>query len=151
VVTLEGFPVRGEGGKVKKRSTQNKAASDMNTKKRDRHPAHFRLDILIYREEPCWVAHCLQLDIVGTSLTSEEEAIDEAIDLCKEQIVEALINRNIEHLFKVAPGDILEKFLKAEPFGEERIVEDEVIPRRDFVGSEPIHNGANFRVVAVPA
>jgi hypothetical protein len=68
------------------------------------------LDGVLYREGEYFVAHCLQLDIVGTSKESEEDAVNEMMDLCEEQIIDAFATNNLDHLLKAAPREVWEKF-----------------------------------------
>jgi hypothetical protein len=76
------------------------------------------LDIFIYRENELWVAHCIQLDIVGTDKENPSKALEEAIDLCESQIDYATDTGNVEHLFKAAPIEIVKAFRRAR-HGEE--------------------------------
>ena len=80
-------------------------------------PPDLRFDVLVYREDAVWVAHCLQIDIVGTCSNEKDEAINEVIDLCTEQIICAVENGNLDFLVRPAPPEMFERFLKSRKIG----------------------------------
>ena len=58
-----------------------------------------QLDVLLTRDPDCWVAHCLQLDIVTASpdLATVE---DDIVKVCKAQVVFAFEHDCLEGLFR---------------------------------------------------
>ncbi|HML96587.1 MAG: hypothetical protein IT344_04115 [Candidatus Dadabacteria bacterium] len=60
------------------------------------------LDIVIYREDGLWVAHCLQLDIVAASQTVEE-AQSEIMELIKAHTEYTIEHDDWEHFYHPAP------------------------------------------------
>ena len=79
------------------------------------------IDGVIYGEAGEFVAHALQLDLVVTAPT-EEQAVDDLLDVCVAQIKYAFENDNFEYLFRPAPAKIWRKWQEAEG-GFERSVE----------------------------
>ncbi len=63
------------------------------------------LDIICYKEEDLFVAHCLQLDLVTTAM-SVPQAYTDMEELIKTHITYAIQNNNLDNLFKPAPPDI---------------------------------------------
>lgn len=73
---------------------------------------NMRLDILIKKEQDCYIAHCLQFDLVATDET--KEGVSEAIvDLCKAHIDFSLKNDNMEYLFSPAPKEVWAEYYLA--------------------------------------
>jgi predicted RNase H-like HicB family nuclease len=83
------------------------------------HPA-FHLDVLLYREEGEWVAHCLQLDLVEAGATPEEAEAALA-GVIRAHIEYALADNDMEHLFHPAPPEYWRQFWAAEPQGGREI------------------------------
>jgi predicted RNase H-like HicB family nuclease len=81
------------------------------------------LDVMITQEEDCWLAHCLQLDIVTTAKTLENVRTD-IIGLIEAQISYAFEHDNLDNLFFQAPPEIWRKF--TEPVKEIGYVEKEI-------------------------
>jgi predicted RNase H-like HicB family nuclease len=79
------------------------------------HP-EFNLDVLLYRENGEWVAHCLQLDLVEAGATPEE-AEESLAGVIQHHIQWALEDDDVEHLFHAAPPEVWKKFFTAEPRG----------------------------------
>lgn len=79
------------------------------------HP-EFNLDVLLYREDGQWVAHCLQLDLVEAGATPEE-AEETLAGVIQHHIQWALEDDDMEHLFHAAPAGVWKKFFTAEPQG----------------------------------
>jgi predicted RNase H-like HicB family nuclease len=79
------------------------------------HP-EFNLDVLLYREDGQWLAHCLQLDLVEAGATPEqaEEALAGVI---QHHIQWALEDDDMGHLFHPAPPETWKRFFAAEPTG----------------------------------
>lgn len=69
---------------------------------------------VLYREDNYIVAHCLQLDIVGTSPNSEIEAIDKLLELIEVSVIHALETNDLVHLFKAAPRQYWDMALTAQ-------------------------------------
>lgn len=67
------------------------------------------VDAVIYEEEGQYIAHVLQLDLVGVGDTSQE-AVAQLIEACIAQISHTIENDNMEHLFRTAPPEIWEMF-----------------------------------------
>lgn len=72
-----------------------------------------KLNFLIYNEDNTWIAHCLELDMVGFSPDSAESAVNELIELIKTQIQFAIENDNLNSIFTPAPSDLWIKRLSA--------------------------------------
>lgn len=79
------------------------------------HP-DFNLDVLLYREDGQWVAHCLQLDLVeaGTTATEAEDALAGVI---QHHIQWAIEDDDMENLFRPAPPETWKRFFTAKPDG----------------------------------
>lgn len=77
------------------------------------HP-EFTVNVLLYREEGQWVAHCLQLDLVEAGATPEE-AEEALIGVIQHHIQWALEDDDLEHLFHYAPPEVWKKFFAADP------------------------------------
>ena len=84
------------------------------------HP-EFNLDVLLYREDGEWLAHCLQLDLVEAGATPEE-AEQTLAGVIQHHIQWALEDDDMEHLFHPAPPGIWKKFFSAEPQGFREIL-----------------------------
>jgi len=63
------------------------------------------LRAIIYREDDCWVAHCLEMDIVSEG-SGPQDALRNLDDLCGLQIKVALEEGDLESIFKPAPPEI---------------------------------------------
>jgi len=76
----------------------------------------FHLDVLLYRDEQQWVAHCLQLDLVeyGHTRKAAQAAI---LDVIRAHIEYAIEHDNMEYLFHPAPSDVWKLFLKSQRIG----------------------------------
>jgi hypothetical protein len=66
-----------------------------------------RLDfrVLIYREEPFWIAHCLETDLVAEGKTVAE-AVDSLIAISNVQIKSALEEGDLGSVFSPAPAEV---------------------------------------------
>jgi hypothetical protein len=85
-----------------------------------------RLDIALYQEDDnCWVGHCIQLDLVGTSRKFREDALRLVLALCAEQVEYAVANNCLEYLFKPAPPEVLRKFLEGRLLTSGRLTEND--------------------------
>src|SRR5216683_6801145 len=80
-------------------------------------PPEFRFDVLVYQEDDLWVAHCLQLDVVGTSKMHMEEATERLMELSNELIIDTVERGDLDHLFKPAPPEMFQKFMDGELIG----------------------------------
>jgi len=67
-----------------------------------------KLNVLVYKEENEWIAHCLQMDLVAAN-ENKDSVQDDIIDLIKTHVLYALENDNIDHIFKPAPAEEWEK------------------------------------------
>ncbi len=79
------------------------------------HPA-FNLDVLLYREDGQWLAHCLQLDLVEAGSTPEQAETAPA-DVIRAHIEYALADDDMQHLFHPAPPEYCHQFWAADPQG----------------------------------
>jgi predicted RNase H-like HicB family nuclease len=79
------------------------------------HP-DFNLDVLLYREDGQWVAHCLQFDLVEAGATPEE-AEEALAGVIQHHIQWAIEDDDLEHLFHPAPPATWKRFFAAEPHG----------------------------------
>jgi hypothetical protein len=79
-------------------------------------PPHFLLNVLLYREDGMWAAHCLQLDLVEYARTMNE-AQSNVLDVIRAHIEHALEHDNMEHLFRPAPAEYWQLFLRSTPIG----------------------------------
>ena len=66
-----------------------------------------RLDfqVLIYREAPFWIAHCLETDLVAEGKTVAE-AVDNLIAISNVQIQAALDEGDLASVFSPAPAEV---------------------------------------------
>jgi len=69
-------------------------------------PIH--VNVLVEPQEDCFVAHCLELDIVATG-DSADAAFRDVIDLILAQLEYAVANDNMEHFFNPAPPEAWSK------------------------------------------
>lgn len=67
------------------------------------------LQIVFYKEEGDWVAHCLQFDLLGDGPT-REEALNQLFDAIAMQVEASVENNNPENLFSPADGKYFEMF-----------------------------------------
>jgi hypothetical protein len=67
-----------------------------------------KLNVLIYKEDGEWVAHCLQMDVIATS-TDRSTVEDDIVDLIKAQVEYAIDHDNMSNIFKPAPMEEWEK------------------------------------------
>ena len=79
------------------------------------HP-EFNLDVLLYREDAQWLAHCLQLDLVEAGGTPEE-AEENLAGVIQHHIQWALEDDDMEHLFHPAPPEYWKRFFGAQVKG----------------------------------
>lgn len=75
-------------------------------------PPNLQLDVLLYREEGRWTAHCLQLDLVESGRTVQAAQSD-ILDVIRAHIEWAIEHDNMEHLFHPAPPEYWKMFLTA--------------------------------------
>lgn len=80
------------------------------------HHPEFNLDVLLYREDGEWIAHCLQFDLVEAGATPEE-AEESLSGVIQHHIQWALEDNDMEHLFHPAPPEVWKKFFTAETQG----------------------------------
>ena len=79
-------------------------------------PPDFQLDVLLYREDGRWTAHCLQLDLVECGRTAQA-ALSDVLDVIRAHIEWAIEHENMEHLFHPAPPEYWKMFLTARRIG----------------------------------
>ena len=79
-------------------------------------PPVFVLNVLLYREDCRWTAHCLQLDLVECARTVRE-AQSNILDVIRAHIEHALEHDNMEHLFQPAPAEYWQLFLRSKQIG----------------------------------
>jgi hypothetical protein len=74
-----------------------------------------RLDfrVLIYREEPFWIAHCLETDLVAEGATVTE-AVDNLIAISNVQFQTALDEGDSASIFSPAPAEVWRYSVAAE-------------------------------------
>ena len=80
------------------------------------HHPEFNLDVLLYREDGEWVAHCLQLDLVEAGATPEE-AEEALAGVIQHHVQWVLEDNDMEHLFHPAPPEVWKEFFTAETQG----------------------------------
>ncbi len=78
-------------------------------------PLH--LDLLVYFQDGEYVAHCLQMDIVATA-ASQDQVVEDMIDLVRAQIDFAIKNDNLENIFRPAPPEVWELLMRAHIGGD---------------------------------
>lgn len=71
-------------------------------------PPSVKLNVLLYEEDGEWIAHCLQMDIV-TSSVNQSVVIEEILDLIQAQVEYAIDNNNMDNIFKSAPAEDWER------------------------------------------
>ena len=82
-----------------------------------------KLNVLIYKEDSEWIAHCLQMDLVAAN-ESKEDVQDDIIDLIKAHVSYALENDNVDHIFKPAPAEEWEKLAHFQRCGTRKFAID---------------------------
>ena len=70
------------------------------------------LDVVCYKEDDLFVAHCLQLDLVTTATTVHQACID-LEGIIKAHLQYAIENENLDNIFKPAPQEIWRMMTKA--------------------------------------
>jgi hypothetical protein len=80
----------------------------------------FLLNVLLYREDGMWTAHCLQLDLVECARTLPG-AQSSILDVIRAHIEHALEHDNMEHLFRPAPAEYWQLFLRSKPIGSRTV------------------------------
>jgi hypothetical protein len=81
----------------------------------------FRFSVLVQDNEDVWIAHCLEMDIVGTGATPEA-ASDEVIELCEWQLEEAIKAEDVESVMNPAPPEVWARFFT--------IMEETSVPKK---------------------
>ena len=93
-----------------------------------------KLNVLIYKEDDEWIAHCLQMDLVAGN-KNRDLVQDDIVDLIKAHVIYAIENDNIEHIFKSAPAEEWEKLAHFHKCGTRRFSID--VPKDEPVRSIP--------------
>ena len=70
------------------------------------------LDVLLYRERECWVAHCLQLDLV-TSSPDLATVEDDIVKICRTQVLFAYEDDCLDGLLRPPNPEISAQILRA--------------------------------------
>ena len=70
----------------------------------------FHLDVLIEKQEDCYTAHCLQLDLI-TDGNTKAEAEGMIMDAISEQVTFAIERNLLDYLFQPAAPDEWRKLL----------------------------------------
>jgi hypothetical protein len=110
-------------------------------------PPNFLLNVLLYREEGLWAAHCLQLDLVECART-QEEAQANILDVIRAHIEYALENDNMAHLFQAAPPEYWQLFLRSKRIGSRTL---QLRPERSTLRVVPrvtVHESSVRRLAA---
>lgn len=91
-----------------------------------------RLDfqVLVYPEGEFWIAHCLETDIAAEG-KSQQEAIENLIDVSNLQIETLLSEGDLNSLFSPAPSEIWRLFSTAQ--------DRKASPQRPSRAAKPIH------------
>ncbi len=77
-------------------------------------------NVLIKEEEDCYMAHCLELDIVATA-KSQEAVQSDVIDLIRAQVGYAFSNNNLDYLYHPAPSEVWKEFFECKKSWEEKV------------------------------
>lgn len=77
------------------------------------HEIRLTLRALVYREADWWLAHCLELDLVGEGKTPQA-AFETLLRLTNLQIEAALEVGDLQSIFRAAPADIQASFAIAQ-------------------------------------
>jgi hypothetical protein len=72
---------------------------------------HFRF--LVRKEEDWFVAYCLELDLM-TAAKTEDQAVQDIVDVTIEQVRYCIVNDNIDRLFRRAPEEIWNEYYACE-------------------------------------
>ena len=75
----------------------------------------FNLHILLYREPPYEIAHCLEFDIVAQGNT-KKEALKNLIDGIELQVNFAIENNALESLYNPAPPEYWQKLAQTRKY-----------------------------------
>ena len=71
--------------------------------------------VIIYREEDCWIAHCIETDLVADG-RSPIKAIQHLRKITDFYITSILNAGNLESLFRRAPSDIFALFMASKDY-----------------------------------
>lgn len=80
-------------------------------------PPTMHLDILVYREGDCFVAHCIQLDLVHSSKKSKDAVFEQCMDVCYAHVLFAFENNRLDTLFRPPDPGLVAKMLRAKLMG----------------------------------
>ena len=74
-----------------------------------------RLDfnVLLYKEDSWWIAHCLEMDLPAEG-TTPQEAIKNFLDIANVQIKAALSEGDLQSIFSPAPPELWKAFAVAD-------------------------------------
>jgi len=90
------------------------------------------MDVVCYKEDDLFVAHCLQLDLVTTATTVHQACINME-DVIKAHITYALNNNNLKNIFKPAPPEIWQLMSNAD------VIDGKPIQELSFPSLPPPH------------
>jgi predicted RNase H-like HicB family nuclease len=78
---------------------------------------NFRIgfNILIYREDQWWIAHCLEMDLPAEG-NSPQEALENLVDLVNLQIDDAVEHGDLQTIFSPAPPELWKMFAISREF-----------------------------------
>lgn len=81
--------------------------------------AAMTFNILIKKEGPLYIAHCLELDIVATADNSDQAEKD-ILDLIDAQVDYAFTHNNLDYLYHPAPQEVWKEFFECKEQIEKR-------------------------------
>ena len=75
------------------------------------------VQIVFYKDENDWIAHCLQFDVCGHGVTKQEalECLSEAVRI---QVEDSLKNNNTRNLFSPADSEFFRMFAAGKDIGQ---------------------------------
>lgn len=74
----------------------------------------FYFKVLVYPDEDLWVAHCLELDLVTVTKSSEMDEVDGEIgSVIAAQLRACMEHDNMEFLYRPAPQKIWQTYFKS--------------------------------------
>jgi hypothetical protein len=110
-------------------------------------PPDLRVDILVYKDHDLWVAHCLQLD-VAVAEPDRVDAMEECINTCSEHLAFAIKTGRVDTAFKMAPPEVVNRFLHGHKIGTRTITVPLLLDDGDTESdSEPARRRVDFQQV----
>jgi hypothetical protein len=77
------------------------------------HMFRIPLRIVFYRQDQRWIAHCLEMDLIGDG-ASREQALEQLRRAVSIQVETSLDNQNVANLFQPADARYFEMFAAGE-------------------------------------